>query len=375
MKYHLTYLILIAIGLFTMTATAQLQKEAYKSKFDFVAGEKIIYQYDFADVNVGDTPDGWQIDGSAEIVEVDGYEGRFAMINTNSSIIPEVFDNLPSDLTIQFDLVVTDPFAWGSNQLYFAMASTDPNKIPAGQDDDLGFVKNKVLWVSFHPGSQFASANKGHGGYKLRTPEGIKNGTFNAESFTDKGSGRLAKISIWKQKKRIRVYVNENKVLDLPSLMPEDMIINTFVWSVYSYYNDNKYFVSNIRIAESLPDTRKNFAQNGKYSTTGILFDVNSDVIKPESFGVIKEIANMLKSNAGAKVMIVGHTDSDGDEGKNLELSKRRAESVKKALVKDFGVDTNLLSTDGKGEGNPVAGNDTPQGKANNRRVEFLAVK
>jgi outer membrane protein OmpA-like peptidoglycan-associated protein len=154
------------------------------------------------------------------------------------------------------------------------------------------------------------------------------------------------------------------------------MKVNAFVWNVYSgYYNEDKYFIGNIRIAAGLPDTRKNLAANGKYVTTGILFDVNSDVIKPESYGVIKEIATILKATPGVKVTIIGHTDSDGDEAKNLALSRRRAESVKKALVNDFAVDGNLLSTDGKGEAEPFTDNDTPQNKANNRRVEFVVSK
>lgn len=352
--------------------TGSPSKTAYKSKFDFIPGEEVYYFSDFSDVGVGDIPDGWQIDGSGEVVEVDGFPGHFFMINDHSSILPEINDNLPEDLTIQFDLLCTDPFAWGSNQLYFAFANTDPNKIPKGQEDHLGSINNSVFWVSFHPGSQTAAANKGHGEYKLRTKAGITQGTFPAEAFTDSGNGRIAKISIWRQKRRVRVYVNENKVLDLPTVLPQDMVVNTFAWSAYSYYNDNKYFVSNIRIGKGLPDTRKNMLTSGKYVTSGITFDVNSAVIRPESYGLLKEIAGNLKAASGAKVRIVGYTDGDGDENANLELSKKRAESVKKSLVNDFSVDPGMLETDGKGESEPVSPNDNPQNKANNRRVEFV---
>ena len=64
--------------------------------------------------------------------------------------------------------------------------------------------------------------------------------------------------------------------------------------------------------------------------------------------------------------------DSDGDDQSNLDLSKRRAASVKSSLSKDFGVDASRMLTDGKGESEPSAPNTTPEGKANNRRVEFL---
>ncbi|MBX6379291.1 MAG: OmpA family protein [Thermoflavifilum aggregans] len=359
----------------SMAAQPSQNKAAYISKFDFIPGEEVIYYYDFSDVNIGDAPENWQIDGSAEVVEVEGYPGKYIMLNDHSAIIPEAFEELPDEFTVQFDLICTNPFAWGSNNLYFAFANTNPNQTPDGTHEDLGSVNNTVFWIGIHPGSQAAAANKGHGEYILRTRSGVKKGIFSAESFNDKEEGRFAKISIWRQKKRVRVYVNENKVLDLTSILPPDMIVNTLAWSAYRYFNDDKYFIGNIRIAKSLPDSRNDMLQTGKYSTTGILFDVNSAEIKPESYGILKEIAGHLKLAEGAKITIIGHTDSDGDETKNLELSKKRAEAVKKSLVNDFGISSSLIETEGKGESEPVAPNDTPQNKAKNRRVEFVIKK
>lgn len=69
---------------------------------------------------------------------------------------------------------------------------------------------------------------------------------------------------------------------------------------------------------------------------------------------------------------IVGHTDSDGTDESNMKLSKDRAEAVKKALVSVYGISEDRLSSEGKGEAEPVADNGTSQGKAQNRRVEFI---
>jgi outer membrane protein OmpA-like peptidoglycan-associated protein len=110
----------------------------------------------------------------------------------------------------------------------------------------------------------------------------------------------------------------------------------------------------------------------GKFVTYGITFDVNSDKIKPESYGTLKDIANVLKENAAVKVKIIGHTDADGDAAKNIDLSKRRALSVKNELSKNFGIDASRMETDGKGKTEPIAPNDTPANKAQNRRVEFV---
>ena len=111
---------------------------------------------------------------------------------------------------------------------------------------------------------------------------------------------------------------------------------------------------------------------DGKLITYGIYFDVNKDVVKPESYGTLKEIAGILNEVPGVKVKIFGHTDSDGDDTKNMDLSKRRAASVKVELAKSFGVNADRLETDGLGESKPVAPNDTPVNKALNRRVEFI---
>ena len=82
--------------------------------------------------------------------------------------------------------------------------------------------------------------------------------------------------------------------------------------------------------------------------------------------------AKVLSENPDVKVKIVGHTDSDGDDKSNLDLSKRRADAVKSALAKDFSIDAARLETDGKGESQPADKNNTETGKANNRRVEFI---
>jgi outer membrane protein OmpA-like peptidoglycan-associated protein len=106
--------------------------------------------------------------------------------------------------------------------------------------------------------------------------------------------------------------------------------------------------------------------------TRGILFDVNSDRVKPESYGALKQIAGVLTEEADLKVQIVGHTDSDGDAAQNLDLSKRRAAAVRAVLAGEFGIAESRMETDGQGESQPVDKNETREGKANNRRVEFI---
>ncbi len=121
-----------------------------------------------------------------------------------------------------------------------------------------------------------------------------------------------------------------------------------------------------------MPDISQVIMSTGPFVSHGIQFDVNSDRLKPESAPVLKMIAGALASNAALKLRIEGHTDSTGDAAKNLELSKRRAESVRAALVAQHGIAAERLSSEGLGATKPIAPNETPQGRADNRRVEFV---
>jgi len=99
---------------------------------------------------------------------------------------------------------------------------------------------------------------------------------------------------------------------------------------------------------------------------------LQSATVRPESYSVLKEIAGLMKEYGDMKIKIIGHTSSDGNPAANVELSKQRAAAVKEVLVKEFSVDAARIQTDGKGQTQPVADNKTKEGKAENRRVEFI---
>lgn len=115
----------------------------------------------------------------------------------------------------------------------------------------------------------------------------------------------------------------------------------------------------------------KAIAETGKVTLYGIQFDFNQSTIKPESEAVLKEVGSLLQKQPYLKLMIQGHTDNVGKPAYNLELSKKRAESVKIYLVEKFKVDGARLTTEGFGDTKPIAKNDTEQGRAQNRRVEL----
>lgn len=106
-------------------------------------------------------------------------------------------------------------------------------------------------------------------------------------------------------------------------------------------------------------------------SFNNIYFDSGSSNIKPESFGILDNVAQTLLANQGVAVRIAGHTDSDGSSSYNQGLSERRANAVRDYLA-NKGVPMNTLSTVGYGEEQPVVPNTSASNKAQNRRIEFI---
>ena len=142
--------------------------------------------------------------------------------------------------------------------------------------------------------------------------------------------------------------------------------------TIGSYHvQQDKFAISNLKLAAGAPDTRNKFITEGKFVTSGILFDFQSAGIRPESYAVIKSMADVRNENPAAKVKIVGHTSNDGDAAANLELSKKRAATVKDILGSKFDISDSRITTNGKGGTLPIDLGSTAEAKANNRRVQF----
>lgn len=342
-------------------------------KFDFIPGEKVIAEENFSQDAIGDFPAKWNTNGTGELVTIDGQQGKWLKFGPESIIYPEFVTNLPENFTVEFMLASSQPFSYYSTAFNFFFAPlANPAKNYVNWKRFGGDKKNGVL-VALQPEAAGGNAmgQKWINTFDETGDEIIKNQTdfpeFNHENKN------VVKISIWRQKQRLRVYVNETKIWDIPKAFSATAKYNFVGFRTDGYHNDNDaYYLSNLRVAIGAPDTRHKFLEIGKYSTTGIKFDVNSDKIKGESYGTLKDFAAVMTENPDVKVKIVGHTDSDGDDASNMTLSKKRADAVKAALNKEFGIDNSRMETEGKGESQPAEPNTSAEGKANNRRVEFI---
>jgi outer membrane protein OmpA-like peptidoglycan-associated protein len=119
-------------------------------------------------------------------------------------------------------------------------------------------------------------------------------------------------------------------------------------------------------------ELERHLAVEKRVDVYGIYFDFASDRIRKESEPVLKEIADALSHNPSWTLSIAGHTDNIGGSAYNLDLSRRRSEAVRKALVERYSVMPGRLTTTGHGDAVPKDTNDTPKGRAKNRRVELV---
>lgn len=333
------------------------------SKFDFIPGEKVIALEDFSQDELGDFPAKWNTNSSGEIVQLTGSTTKFLKPANEGVFFPEFVEKLPELFTLEFDLYVSEEFSEMKSGLWVGFVDYNDRKTT----HDANFSDVPMAKFDIHP---------------IKGEDEAKNGTSSAFVIDANRQvvinntvslpwkvNQVNRVSFWRQKNRMRMYINDQKVWDLPRAFQPNitygLLFTTSIWEGFLAF-------SNLRLAVGAPDTRSKLITEGKFTTNGILFDVNSDRIRPESVGVLKDIAQVLKENPTVKVKIIGHTDADGADAANLTLSQKRAASVKKSLSTDFGIEADRMETDGKGETQPIDSNTTPQGKANNRRVEFI---
>jgi outer membrane protein OmpA-like peptidoglycan-associated protein len=345
------------------------------SKFDFIPGEKIVASEDFSQDAIGDFPAKWNTNGTGELVLLNNSSTKYLKTSSTCVFYPEWVSNLPDNFTVEFDLLCSDKYSYYSG--FFVVGFSSEKNIGKHFNKFMRYDKGNIdngggFEIGLHPVS--AGGNRGMTSvFSSFNGEKILENDAEQDEFAINKNNKNIHVSIWRQKGRVRVYINEKKIWDIPRLCPETTINSIYFRNDGADVDNNEaYYISNLRIAVGAPDTRSKLITEGKFSTTGIKFDSGSDKIKPESYGTLQEIANVLKENPGVRIKIVGHTDSDGNATSNLELSKRRSASVKQFLVNEFGIQGDRMETDGKGQSEPVAPNTTPEGKANNRRVEFI---
>lgn len=338
------------------------------AKFDFVPGDSIIFEDNFVNENVDEIPSRWKITyGTVEVTQINNENVAGFIDGFYTGMYPRMkkYDYLPKRFTIEFDYLfrsnskkMSEAMSNGaSGQFWVTFHSADVDKVPETLGDfsehDLGFTTSGIL--NFNgTSSAFKSQYE--------------------DQFTDNHelNDKWVHVSIAVTETTMKVYLNNQRVMNISV---EGKPASFYLYSEGPSKEDNaiQIFFKNIRIAAGLKDPYKQLTSNveAKFIARGINFDFNKATIKPESMGELNRIVDMMKAHPELKFEIGGHTDGDGDAAYNLKLSQERADAVKKQLV-SLGIDASRFTTKGYGKTKPIADNTTENGKANNRRVEFI---
>ena len=337
------------------TSAAQPALQSY-SKYDFIPGDKILLYEDFSQDDIGDFPALWTTDIAGEVNTLNIAAGHWFNLEGSDGTYWFMKDiDFPKNFILEMDIVpkkeggrfAADVILFGENSHSEMDKEYDPGNC------GVHICLEKSEWRTI----------------------GYKDGTN--DKFTGSSTINLIEeekvnhVIVWVQNRRVRIYHKGAKVLDIPTNLHEGSKFSRLCLKLYRGASCASY-ISNIKITTAAPDMRNKLLTEGKLVTYGIYFDVNKDVVKPESYGTLKEIAAILNEAPDVKVKIVGHTDSDGADDANLDLSRRRSAAVKAELAKQFNVNADRLTTDGMGKTQPIAPNDSPSNKALNRRVEFI---
>jgi outer membrane protein OmpA-like peptidoglycan-associated protein len=319
------------------------QPELKSVKIDFVPGERTVFYDDFSDAAEDEPPPHWRVRGDPIELRVGG--GIRQLTNIGHSNFSSTAIDFPTSFTVEMEIKYpAKSESWPGTNWQFLTKN--------GQ----GAAR---LMLIAHPDSHTLSFSANDSKERLGGKD-VPNVDFNQPIHA----------ALWSQNGRYRVYVNGERVLDVnATTVPAP-------GQIYLEFNPGaapaEVGIRRVRVAESAPDFATVIGASGKYVTHGINFDNDSDRLKTESAPVLKQIAAGLDKNPNLKLEIDGYTDSVGDAAHNLDLSKRRAEAVRSVPVSHFGVDAERLTSNGFGAAKPIGSNDTPDGRAQNRRVEFV---
>ena len=316
------------------------------SKFDFVPGDEVIFEdAPGADEENGEFPSRWDlVKGQVEIANVDG-EKVLMFIDGNPMIVPYLKnakeDYLPDVFTIEFD--------------FYRPAKG--NRISVYQYDYKNQQNNSNMYMDISYNSVTEKLSK-------------VNGEQPDIDYTWNEKPRWIHISIAFTKGKLKVYMDDTRVINIPHYQgnPSGLSLQAY-WADLG--EDKPFYFKNIRIAKGGVKYYDRVLSDGKIIVNGIRFDVNKATIKPESNGAINKIFELMQEQPGLNFSVEGHTDNDGNEATNQTLSEARAKAVMDRLV-SMGISSNRLKSTGFGESKPIDNNSTSEGKANNRRVEFV---
>jgi len=317
--------------------------------YDFIPGNKVLFYTDFSEDIVGNFARGLKFKGgSMDVVERDGV--RMLRSTSRGEFLLPVGRKLPERFTLEVDVIAPPVATGGYDQLAFE----------GGATWDRDAASAELNWNA--GGTAIIGGGQNIGTSQYYFPDAV----------SARQRGQVVHLRVLVDGTYFKFYSNERRVYNIPELgFKRDSVIRFLLKG--SEEPNMAAYISMIRLAESETDVLYDaLTAKGRWATQGILFETGKSNLRPESRPVLKEITATMQKYPDLKLLIEGHTDNVGSAAGNMTLSDARAAAVREALVSQFGIAGDRLTTKGLGDTKPAVPNSTPAGRAQNRRVELV---
>ena len=332
------------------------------AKTDFVPGDEIFFDDPVEGEKLGEFPLHWDFLGGeeCEVMTIDGQQAiKLSGWFTDIAPLMKEEDYLPEEFTIEFD-VWSNPTGGSSNNDHIDLVLRSEE------------FSDYCVYVALNPALNEFPETEGAStlDYAYFTPGGDQRfGTTpgdNVQKLIEPDSWLHVAASF--NKRAFKYYVNGVRMVNLPNMArPTRMLLR----SVSNCDAKDRFYIKNVRICKGAVPLYDRLLSEGKIVTYAITFETGKADLKPESMVEITRVAKLMQENPDLAFEVQGHCDATGSDKVNDPLSQKRAEAIVAALV-DQGIASARLTAVGKGSHEPVADNKTEEGRAKNRRVEFV---
>jgi OmpA-OmpF porin, OOP family len=309
--------------------------------FDFVPGSNVIFEDKFEVDALGDLPSKWSTSGDGEVVTLDRLPGKWFKINMPTAISPELSEALPENCTIEFDLFLKSATGVAPQPVFGLTTMSDVST---------GDVFRNHLWVVLRGYNEGGQVDYG------KTIQDLGGRAFKLSGYVN----RKLHVSIAVNKTRFRVYLDKQKIVDLPKVLTDEWRNNFFIASnPVGPAPEEGVYVSNIRIASGEADARslliRQLFEQGSVVTSAIDFNTQTNEMTQQSYPTLDTLGQALVADPNLNIQINGmdqqympgatETANADATAAGEEKVKAKVDKIKTYLIEKFNVGVDRIVT------------------------------